>query len=154
VATTSSGHQDRAKDGATIRGGGHCPSFLAFGKGPREGFGHPRGKFARPRWGARKERALSQRGWTFRVPQKGPRRHGTFDDVVRRLPSIRDMGFDVVYFPPIHPIGKTNRKGRNNALKAGPDDPGSPYAIGSDEGGHDAIHPALGTLEGFLGLIR
>jgi starch synthase (maltosyl-transferring) len=82
-----------------------------------------------------------------------PHRHGTFDDVVRRLPAIRDMGFDVVYFPPIHPIGKTNRKGRNNALKAGPDDPGSPYAIGSAEGGHDAIHPALGTLQDFLGVL-
>jgi starch synthase (maltosyl-transferring) len=80
-------------------------------------------------------------------------RHGTFDDVIRRLPAIRDMGFDVVYFPPIHPIGKTNRKGRNNALKAGPDDPGSPYAIGSDEGGHDAIHPALGTFEDFERLL-
>ena len=63
------------------------------------------------------------------------------------------MGFDVVYFPPIHPIGKTNRKGRNNALKAGPNDPGSPYAIGSDEGGHDAIHPALGTFEDFERLL-
>jgi starch synthase (maltosyl-transferring) len=82
-----------------------------------------------------------------------PHRHGTFDDVVRRLPAIRDMGFDVVYFPPIHPIGKTNRKGRNNALKAGPDDPGSPYAIGSAEGGHDAIHPELGTFEDFKGLL-
>lgn len=80
-------------------------------------------------------------------------RHGTFDDVIRRLPAIRDMGFDVVYFPPIHPIGKTNRKGRNNALKAGPNDPGSPYAIGSDEGGHDAIHPALGTFEEFERLL-
>ena len=75
-----------------------------------------------------------------------PDRHGTFDDVIGRLPAIRDMGFDVVYFPPIHPIGTTNRKGRNNSLRAGPDDPGSPYAIGSAEGGHDAIHPALGTL--------
>jgi starch synthase (maltosyl-transferring) len=80
-------------------------------------------------------------------------RHGTFRDVVRRLPAIRDMGFDVVYFPPIHPIGKTNRKGRNNALKAGPDDPGSPYAIGSAEGGHDAIHPALGTFQDFQTLV-
>ena len=82
-----------------------------------------------------------------------PHRHGTFDDVVRRLPAIREMGFDVVYFPPIHPIGKTNRKGRNNTLKAGPDDPGSPYAIGSAEGGHDAIHPALGTFEDFQVLL-
>jgi starch synthase (maltosyl-transferring) len=82
-----------------------------------------------------------------------PQRHGTFNDVVRRLPAIRDMGFDVVYFPPINPIGKTNRKGRNNTLKAGPDDPGSPYAIGSAEGGHDAIHPELGTFDDFRVLL-
>jgi starch synthase (maltosyl-transferring) len=82
-----------------------------------------------------------------------PQGHGTFDDVVRRLPAIRDMGFDVVYFPPINPIGKTNRKGRNNTLKAGPVDPGSPYAIGSAEGGHDAIHPQLGTFEDFQVLL-
>ncbi|HET9148614.1 MAG TPA: maltotransferase domain-containing protein, partial [Acetobacteraceae bacterium] len=79
-------------------------------------------------------------------------RHGTFDDVIARLPAIRAMGFDVLYFPPIHPIGRKNRKGRNNVLHAEPDDPGSPYAIGSDEGGHDAINPALGTLEDFLRL--
>ena len=78
-----------------------------------------------------------------------PARHGTFDDVIRRLPYVRDMGFDVLYFPPIHPIGRINRKGRNNTLTPGPDDPGSPYAIGSAEGGHDAIHPELGTLRGF-----
>ncbi|HEX3349866.1 MAG TPA: alpha-1,4-glucan--maltose-1-phosphate maltosyltransferase [Acetobacteraceae bacterium] len=78
-----------------------------------------------------------------------PARHGTFEDVIRHLPRIRDMGFDVLYFPPIHPIGRTNRKGRNNALKAAPDDPGSPYAIGGEEGGHDAFHPQLGTLEDF-----
>jgi starch synthase (maltosyl-transferring) len=76
-------------------------------------------------------------------------RHGTFDDVIRRLGAIRGMGFDVLYFPPIHPIGRTNRKGRNNSLQAAPDDPGSPYAIGAEEGGHDAIHPQLGTLEDF-----
>jgi starch synthase (maltosyl-transferring) len=82
-----------------------------------------------------------------------PNRHGTFDDVIARLPAIRDMGFDVLYFPPIHPIGRTNRKGRNNALTAAPGDPGSPYAIGSNEGGHDAIHPELGTLDDFRHLI-
>lgn len=76
-------------------------------------------------------------------------RHGTFDDVIARLPAIRAMGFDVLYFPPIHPIGKANRKGRNNSLRAAPDDPGSPYAIGSAEGGHDALHPELGTIEDF-----
>lgn len=80
--------------------------------------------------------------------------HGTFRDVIGRLPAIRDMGFDTLYFPPIHPIGKTNRKGRNNALSAGPDDPGSPYAIGSSEGGHDAVHPLLGTLDDFRDLMR
>ncbi len=80
------------------------------------------------------------------------RRHGTFADVIARLPAIRDMGFDVLYLPPIHPIGKINRKGRNNALVASERDPGSPYAIGSSEGGHDAIHPQLGTLEEFRAL--
>ena len=81
-----------------------------------------------------------------------PNRHGTFRDVERHLPRIRDMGFDVLYFPPIHPIGRINRKGPNNTLTPGPDDPGSPYAVGSSEGGHDAIHPQLGTLEDFLHL--
>ena len=82
-----------------------------------------------------------------------PHRHGTFDDVIRRLPAIHAMGFDVLYFPPIHPIGRTNRKGRNNSLTAGPDDPGSPYAIGSAEGGHDAIHPELGTFDDLHRLV-
>ncbi|WP_346831015.1 alpha-1,4-glucan--maltose-1-phosphate maltosyltransferase [Pseudomonas abietaniphila] len=80
-------------------------------------------------------------------------RHGTFNDVHSRLPMIRDMGFDVLYFPPIHPIGRAHRKGPNNSLTAGPDDPGSPYAIGSAEGGHDAIHPQLGTREDFRNLV-
>ena len=82
-----------------------------------------------------------------------PHRHGTFDDVIARLPAIRDMGFDVLYFPPIHPIGTTNRKGKNNTLTPAPEDPGSPYAIGSAEGGHDAIHPELGTFEDFRRLV-
>lgn len=84
-------------------------------------------------------------------PQPG--RHGTFDDVIARLPYVRDLGFDVLYFPPIHPIGLTNRKGPNNTLVAGPDDPGSPYAIGAAEGGHDAVHPELGTLADFDRLV-
>jgi starch synthase (maltosyl-transferring) len=79
--------------------------------------------------------------------------HGTFDDVIRRLPYVRQLGFDVLYFPPIHPIGRVNRKGRNNTLIAGPTDPGSPYAIGSEEGGHDAIHPELGNFDEFARLI-
>jgi starch synthase (maltosyl-transferring) len=81
-------------------------------------------------------------------------RHGTFDDVIARLPAIRAMGFDVLYLQPIHPIGKTNRKGRNNSLSAAPDDPGSPYAIGAEEGGHYAIHPQLGSVEDFHRLQR
>jgi len=79
-------------------------------------------------------------------------RHGTFRDVITQLPRIAGMGFDVLYFPPIHPIGRTNRKGRNNTLTPAPDDPGSPYAIGAAEGGHDAIHPELGTLADFHAL--
>ena len=66
-----------------------------------------------------------------------------------RLAAIAELGFDVVYLPPIHPIGRTNRKGPNNTLTAGPDDPGSPWAIGSAEGGHMSVHPALGTLDDF-----
>nr|WP_229779266.1 alpha-1,4-glucan--maltose-1-phosphate maltosyltransferase [Pseudomonas matsuisoli] len=80
-------------------------------------------------------------------------RHGTLRDVMSRLPAVRDMGFDVLYFPPIHPIGRAHRKGKNNSLEAGPQDPGSPYAIGSHEGGHDAIHPELGTLDDFRALV-
>ncbi|AXK52119.1 alpha-1,4-glucan--maltose-1-phosphate maltosyltransferase [Pseudomonas protegens] len=82
-----------------------------------------------------------------------PSRHGTFNDVHSRLSMIHDMGFDVLYFPPIHPIGCSHRKGRNNALTAAPDDPGSPYAIGSEEGGHEAIHPQLGSLDDFRRLV-
>jgi starch synthase (maltosyl-transferring) len=79
--------------------------------------------------------------------------HGTFADAARRFAEIARMGFDVVYFPPIHPIGKVFRKGRNNALEAAPEDVGSPWAIGSAEGGHKSIHPQFGTLEDFKALI-
>jgi starch synthase (maltosyl-transferring) len=82
-----------------------------------------------------------------------PGRHGTFKDCETRLPYIASMGFDVLYLPPIHPIGRAYRKGKNNALVAGPDDPGSPWAIGAAEGGHTAIHPQLGTLEDFRRLM-
>jgi starch synthase (maltosyl-transferring) len=75
----------------------------------------------------------------------------TFADAAWRLPDIAAMGFDVVYLPPIHPIGRRNRKGRNNALEAAPDDPGSPYAIGSADGGHDTVAPELGGLGGLIG---
>ncbi|KZB79866.1 maltotransferase domain-containing protein [Amycolatopsis regifaucium] len=75
--------------------------------------------------------------------------HGTFTTAAAELDRVARMGFDVVYLPPIHPIGRVNRKGPNNTLDAGPDDVGSPWAIGADEGGHDAVHPELGTLEDF-----
>ncbi len=82
-----------------------------------------------------------------------PGRHGTFKDVEARLPYLADMGFDVLYFPPIHPIGRINRKGTNNTLTAKPGDVGSPWAIGAAEGGHKDILPLLGTLEDFRHLL-
>ncbi|OAF10919.1 maltotransferase domain-containing protein [Bradyrhizobium neotropicale] len=82
-----------------------------------------------------------------------PGRHGTLRDCIARVPDIAAMGFDVLYFTPIHPIGHTRRKGRNNAPIASKGDPGSPYAIGGAEGGHDALHPELGTIEDFRALV-
>jgi starch synthase (maltosyl-transferring) len=82
-----------------------------------------------------------------------PGKYGTFADVERRLPAIAEMGFDILYLPPIHPIGHTNRKGKNNSTTAGPDEPGSPWAIGSEEGGHKSVNPRLGTLEEFHHLL-
>jgi starch synthase (maltosyl-transferring) len=83
-----------------------------------------------------------------------PRSFGGFRGVQEQLPRLRELGFDVLYLPPIHPIGLTNRKGRNNTLVAGPGDPGSPWAIGDASGGHDAIHHELGTIEDFDALVQ
>jgi starch synthase (maltosyl-transferring) len=98
-----------------------------------------------------RERALYGAWYEFFPRSEGTpeQPHGTFRTAARRLPAIARMGFDVVYLPPIHPIGHTFRKGRNNTLSAGPDDVGVPWAIGSPEGGHDAVHPDLGTVEDF-----
>ncbi|WP_369387051.1 alpha-1,4-glucan--maltose-1-phosphate maltosyltransferase [Streptomyces sp. CG1] len=98
-----------------------------------------------------RERALYGSWYEFFPRSEGTAEHphGTFRTAARRLKPIADMGFDVVYLPPIHPIGTTFRKGRNNTLTAGPDDVGVPWAIGSPEGGHDAVHPGLGTIEDF-----
>ena len=82
-----------------------------------------------------------------------PKRHGTFRDVIARLPYVQELGFDVLYLPPIHPIGREFRKGPNNQPSTNPDDPGVPWAIGGPEGGHDAINPDLGTFEDFADLI-
>ncbi|MFH9178468.1 alpha-1,4-glucan--maltose-1-phosphate maltosyltransferase [Streptomyces albogriseolus] len=102
-----------------------------------------------------RERALFGSWYEFFPRSEGTpeQPHGTFDTAARRLPAIAAMGFDVVYLPPVHPIGTTFRKGPNNTLDAGPDDVGVPWAIGSPEGGHDAVHPRLGTLEDFTRFV-
>ncbi|KAA1418456.1 DUF3416 domain-containing protein [Nocardioides humilatus] len=85
----------------------------------------------------------------YRDAKTGTVVSGTFSTAAKRLEGVAAMGFDVIYLPPIHPIGEVNRKGPNNTLTPGPDDPGSPWAIGSKDGGHDAVHPDLGTLADF-----
>jgi starch synthase (maltosyl-transferring) len=82
-----------------------------------------------------------------------PGRHGTLGDVTERLGYVASMGFDVLYLPPVHPVGRAHRKGKNNSASSGPGDPGSPWAIGGPEGGHTALHPDLGTLEDFRRLV-
>ena len=112
-----------------------------------------------PRWSAppsaRARRASTRRSMleVDRVPaafaawyELFPRSWGGLQGVEKQIPAIAELGFDVLYFTPIHPIGVASRKGRNNTLTAGPEDPGSPYAIGGSEGGHDAVHPELGTM--------
>lgn len=94
--------------------------------------------------------------WYQMMPRsrgKGTGQHGTLRDCIARVPDIAAMGFDVLYFTPIHPIGRTRRKGRNNSPVAAAGDPGCPYAIGAPEGGHDALHPELGTIEDFRALV-
>jgi starch synthase (maltosyl-transferring) len=103
------------------------------------------------------ERELARAGaWYEMVPRSQGTvagRHGTFEDCIARVPEIAALGFDVLYLTPIHPVGRTNRKGRNNSLNPAPDDPGSFYAIGNEHGGHDAVEPQLGTLEDFRRLV-
>jgi starch synthase (maltosyl-transferring) len=104
---------------------------------------------------AERERARAG-AWYEMVPRSQgtvPGRHGTFDDCIARVPEIAALGFDVLYLTPIHPVGRTNRKGKNNSLHAAPDDPGSFYAIGNEDGGHDEIDPQLGTFADFRRLM-
>jgi starch synthase (maltosyl-transferring) len=103
-----------------------------------------------------RERALYGAWYEFFPRSEGTpeRPHGTFRTAAERLPAIAEMGFDVVYLPPVHPIGTTFRKGPDNTLSAGPDDVGVPWAIGSPEGGHDAVHPDLGTIDDFDAFVR
>ncbi|MBA2811083.1 alpha-1,4-glucan--maltose-1-phosphate maltosyltransferase [Streptomyces sp. KM273126] len=103
-----------------------------------------------------RERALYGSWYEFFPRSEGTPEcpHGTFRTAARRLPAIAAMGFDVVYLPPIHPIGRTFRKGRNNTLSPEPGDVGVPWAIGSPEGGHDTVHPDLGTLDDFVDFVE
>lgn len=103
-----------------------------------------------------RKRALFSAWYEFfpRSTSPHPGEHGTFKTSEKILPEIAKMGFDVIYLPPIHPIGKSFRKGINNATEAGRDDPGSPWAIGSGEGGHTSIHPQLGSMEDFKSLVK
>ncbi len=110
---------------------------------------------AYPLWVERERAAYS--AWYEMFPRSEgaqPPRSGTFATAAHRLQGIAGMGFDVVYLPPIHPIGTTDRKGRNNALERRPEDPGSPWAIGAPEGGHDAVHPELGTIADFDAFMK
>ena len=103
-----------------------------------------------------RERARSG-AWYEMVPRSQSPvagQHGTFDDCIARVPEIAALGFDVLYLTPIHPIGRINRKGKNNAVTSKPGDPGSFYAIGNEHGGHDAVHPELGTLDDFARLVE
>jgi starch synthase (maltosyl-transferring) len=108
------------------------------------------GKASSPTYPVDVDRAIARFGSWYEL---FPRSWGGFAGVTKVLPELAGLGFDVVYLPPIHPIGTSNRKGRNNALKARSSDPGSPWAIGSELGGHDAINPELGTLDDFERMI-
>jgi starch synthase (maltosyl-transferring) len=117
---------------------------------PREGLS------ASPSFAVFVERARARTGaWYECFPRSLGKtgQHGTFDDLIRHLPYVADLGFDVLYLPPIHPIGRAHRKGKNNALEASKTDPGSPWAVGAIEGGHTAVHPELGTLADFRRLL-
>jgi len=109
------------------------------------------GKSSSAAYGVDVDRELARFGAWYEL---FPRSWGGFEGVRALLPEFAELGFDVLYLPPVHPIGTTSRKGRNNALKAGPDDPGSPWAIGSELGGHEAIDPALGTVKDFERLVK
>jgi starch synthase (maltosyl-transferring) len=136
----------------------HDPDVLdTLARYPLRDLVTPAGPFA---LAVERERALFGSWYEFFPRSEGAVRHpdgswtsGTFRTAMSRLDAAAAMGFDVVYLPPIHPIGRAHRKGPNNTLGAGPNDPGVPWAIGSAEGGHDAIHPDLGTVEDFQAFV-
>jgi starch synthase (maltosyl-transferring) len=155
---------ERLREGEKALLGGQSPATLSRALDPRlaETASRYPDKSAATRSGrelrvfAERKRAIFSAWYELfpRSASREPGRHGTFADAERMLPYVRDLGFDIVYLPPIHPIGKTARKGKNNALAAGPDDVGSPWAIGSPEGGHKAVHPQLGTLADFRRFVK
>ena len=103
-----------------------------------------------------RQKALFSTWYEFfpRSASQNPGQHGTFKDCERLLPRVLEMGFDTLYFPPIHPIGEVNRKGKNNSTTAQPGDVGSPWGIGSHHGGHKSIHPELGSVDDFISLVN
>ena len=138
----------RAADGALVKLVTAAAWLAAAGDGKAVGLAAPR-----PLWVDRRRAAVGSWYEVFPRSWSGePGRHGTLADLAERLPYVQRMGFDVLYLTPIHPIGRAHRKGRNNAVTAGPDDVGSPWAIGAAEGGHPAIHPDLGDLADFARL--
>ena len=159
LAAWASQLRDRAKDDSVAAGDASSLKALALDPA-RAGLvaRHPDRRFAATAALEidvdRKRAAFSS--WYELFPRSSspdPRRHGTFKDVEARLPYVAEMGFDVIYFPPIQPIGRIKRKGANNALAAKSDDVGSPWAIGSAEGGHKEILPELGSLQDFESLL-
>jgi starch synthase (maltosyl-transferring) len=147
--------------GATLRAGGAGAATAALSTELAELMHrHAERRFATthtPALAVVVDRELARFGaWYELFPRSAatePGRHGTFRDVEERLAEVAEMGFDVLYLPPIHPVGRSFRKGRNNSPVAGPGDPGSPWAVGAAEGGHTAINPELGTLEDFRHLV-
>ncbi len=147
--------------GATLRAGGEAATAAALSEelGSLMDLHAPRHLATRyePELPVIVDRERAQFGaWYELFPRSGamsPGHHGTFRDLEERLGYVAGMGFDVLYFPPIHPIGRAHRKGKNNTLGADDNDPGSPWAIGAPEGGHTAVHAELGTLEDFRRLV-
>ncbi len=145
----------------TLRGGGSEAIALALGERlARLMIAHPDRRFATTHereLGVTVDRPLAGfSSWYELFPRStaDAPRHGTFDDVIARLPYVEQLGFDILYLPPIHPIGRVHRKGRNNVPVAGKGDVGSPWAIGSGEGGHTSVHPELGTVDDLDRLVR
>ena len=103
-----------------------------------------------------RKKALFSTWYEFfpRSASSEPGKHGTFKDCEVLLPRVAEMGFDTLYFPPIHPIGEVNRKGKNNATNAETGDVGSPWGIGSKHGGHKSTHPELGSIDDFKSLVK